>query len=147
MMVNLFWLMICSYALGVLAALIGRDRAVGRWLAAAGAVAGSIAGTALGLLVISSATPLTLISTRLLPLTGVALRLDGLGAFFLVVVGLIGFATAIYSVGYSEQYRGRYSLRLVGAMFNLLLLVLSLQVMADNALTFLILWEAMSLSA
>ena len=32
-------------------------------------------------------------------------------------------------------------------MFNLLLLALSLQVMADNALTFLILWEAMSLTA
>jgi hydrogenase-4 component B len=83
----------------------------------------------------------------LLPLTGLALRLDGLGAFFLVVVGLIGFAAAIYSVGYSAQYQERYSLRLVGTMFNLLLLVLSLQVMADNALTFLILWEAMSLSA
>jgi hydrogenase-4 component B len=146
-LLNLFWLMVSAYALGALAALIAGDRAVGRWLPAAGAVTGSIAGTALGLLVISSATPLTLASTRLLPLTGVALRLDGLGAFFLVVVGLIGFATAIYSVGYSEQYRGRYSLRLVGAMFNLLLLVLSLQVMADNALTFLILWEAMSLSA
>lgn len=146
-MVNLFWLMVSAYALGALAALIGGDRAVARWLPAAAAVAGSIAGTALGLLVISSGTPLTFASTRLLPLTGLALRLDGLGAFFLVVVGLIGFAAAIYSVGYSAQYQGRYSLRLVGTMFNLLLLVLSLQVMADNALTFLILWEAMSLSA
>lgn len=146
-MVSLFWLMVSAYALGTLAALIGGDRAVGRWLPAAAAVAGSIAGTALGLLVISSGTPLRFASTRLLPLTGVVLRLDGLGAFFLVVVGLIGFAAAIYSVGYSAQYRGRYSLRLLGTMFNLLLLVLSVQVLADNALTFLILWEAMSLSA
>jgi hydrogenase-4 component B len=146
-MVNLFWLMVSAYALGTLGALIGGERAVGRWLAAAAAVIGSIAGTVLGLLVISSGVPLGFASTRLLHLTGLALRLDGLGAFFLVVVGLIGFAAAIYSVGYSAQYQGRYSLRLVGAMFNLLLLVLSLQVMADNALTFLILWEAMSLSA
>src|SRR6266496_3816237 len=71
----------------------------------------------------------------------------GLGAFFLVVVGLVGCASAIYAFGYSAQYAGRYSLRLMGVMFNLLLLALSLQVMADNALTFLILWEAMSLTA
>jgi hydrogenase-4 component B len=32
-------------------------------------------------------------------------------------------------------------------MFNLLLLALSVQVMADNALTFLIAWEGMSLAA
>jgi hydrogenase-4 component B len=100
-----------------------------------------------GVLVIASGIPLTFTSARLLPLTGVALRLDGLGAFFLVVVGLVGCASAIYAFGYSAQYAGRYSLRLVGVMFNLLLLALSLQVMADNALTFLVLWEAMSLTA
>ena len=32
-------------------------------------------------------------------------------------------------------------------MLNVLLLALSVQVMADNALTFLIAWEVMSLSA
>src|SRR4029453_2479839 len=36
---------------------------------------------------------------------------------------------------------------MLGAMLNILLLSLSLQVIADNALTFLIAWEAMSLSA
>ena len=99
------------------------------------------------MLIIASGTPLQFASSRLLPLTGVALKLDGLGAFFLVVVGLVGCAASIYAFGYSGQYAGRYSLRLLGVMFNLLLLVLSLQVMADNAFTFLILWEAMSLTA
>jgi hydrogenase-4 component B len=70
-----------------------------------------------------------------------------LGAVFLIVIGLVGFASATYAFGYSRQYVGRYSLRLAGAVFNVLLLALSLQVMADNALTFLILWEAMSLAA
>jgi hydrogenase-4 component B len=146
-MLTLFLLMSSGYVLGALAALLGGHGTAGRWLAAAGATVGSIAGLSLGALVIASGSPLTFTSARLLPLTGVALRLDGLGAFFLVVVGLVGCAAAIYAFGYSAQYAGRYSLRLVGAMFNLLLLVLSLQVMADNALTFLILWEAMSLAA
>jgi hydrogenase-4 component B len=146
-MLTLFLLMSSGYVLGALAALLGGHGTAGRWLAAAGATVGSIAGLSLGVLVIASGSPLTFTSARLLPLTGVALRLDGLGAFFLVVVGLVGCAAAIYAFGYSAQYAGRYSLRLVGVMFNLLLLGLSLQVMADNALTFLILWEAMSLIA
>ena len=53
----------------------------------------------------------------------------------------------MYGFGYSAAYEGRYSLRLLGAMLNVLLLSLSVQVMADNALTFLMAWEAMSLSA
>jgi hydrogenase-4 component B len=146
-MLTLFLIMISAYLLGAFAALLGGRSAIGRWLVATGATVGSVGGLALGVLVIASGNTLTFTSARLLPLTGVALRLDGLGAFFLIVVGLVGCAAAIYAFGYSAQYAGRYSLRLVGAMFNLLLLALTLQVMADNALTFLILWEAMSLTA
>jgi hydrogenase-4 component B len=139
--------MLSAYSLGALAALLSGRSALARGFVAAGAAGGSIAGLALGLFVIASGAQLTVTSGQLLPITGVALRVDGLSAFFLVVVGLVGCAAAIYAFGYSAQYAGRYSLRLMGAMFNLLLLVLSLQVMADNALTFLILWEAMSLTA
>jgi hydrogenase-4 component B len=146
-MLSLFLVMISAYVLGALAALLSGRGAMARALVAAAAAVGSVAGLAMGALVIASGVPLTFTSSRLLPITGVALRLDGLGGFFLVVVGLVGCAVAIYAFGYSAQYAGRYSLRLMGAMFNLLLLALSLQVMADNALTFLILWEAMSLTA
>ena len=74
-------------------------------------------------------------------------RLDGLGGFFLIVVGLVGLAVAVYGHGYTAAYTGRYSMRMLGFLLNTLLLVLSLQVMAYNAFTFLFLWEAMSLSA
>ena len=146
-MLTLFLLMVSGYVFGALAALLGGQGNFARWLATAGAAFGSITGLALGLFIIATGNPLVLTSARLLPLTGVALKLDGLGAFFLIVVGLVGCAAAIYAFGYSRQYAGRYSLRFVGVMFNLLLLTLGFQVMADNALTFLILWEAMSLAA
>lgn len=146
-MLTLFLIMISAYLLGAFAALLGGRSVIGRWFVAAGGTVGSAAGLTLGLLVIASGNSLTFTSARFLPITGVALKLDGLGAFFLVVEGLVGCAAAIYAFGYSAQYAGRYSLRLLGVMFNLLLLALSLQVMADNALTFLVLWEAMSLTA
>src|SRR5207247_2039121 len=58
-----------------------------------------------------------------------------------------GAAASVYRFGYSAHYDGRYSLRLLGAMFNVLLLSLAVQVLADHALTFLVTWEARSLSA
>src|SRR6266487_2078496 len=147
MMLALFLTMLGAYGFGALAALVGGRGAVGRALAAVGALVGAGAALALGVGAIASGTPFTFALADLMPLTGVALRLDGLGAFFLVVIGLIGVAAAIYGFGYAAAYTGRYSLRLLGAMFNVLLLALSVQVMADNALTFLIAWEGMSLAA
>jgi hydrogenase-4 component B len=143
----LFLVMLAAYGFGALAALISTRAAACRALSAVGAVVGAGAGVALGALVLIERTPFMVTLLDLLPLTGAAMRIDGLGAFFLVIIGLVGGAAAIYGFGYSAAYTGRYSLRLLGAMFNLLLLALSVQVMADNALTFLIAWEGMSLAA
>lgn len=147
MILTLFIAMVSAYVLGAMAALLSGRGSIGRGFVSACAAVGSIAALSLGGTVIVSGASLTFASARFLPLTGIALRLDGLAAFFLIVIGLIGCAASIYALGYSAQYVGRYSLRLLGVMFNLLLLTLCLQVLADNALTFLILWEAMSLTA
>ena len=109
-------------------------------------LAGALAGVGLGAVCLGTGIVPT-VSTSFLPLTEFALRVDGLSAFFLIVVGVVGAAVSVYGFGYSAAYEGRYSLRLLGAMLNVLLLSLSVQVMADNALTFLMSWEAMSLSA
>ena len=147
MTLMLFFVMLFGYGFGAVGALTFGYGAFGRGLAALGAVVGAGAGFTLGVIALLSGQSLTVGLPRLLPLTGFALRLDGLGAFFLVVIGLVGMATALYGFGYSAVYEGRYSLRMMGAMLNVLLLSLSLQVLADNALTFLIAWEGMSLSA
>lgn len=139
--------MLCGYSFGAVMALLGIRGAIGRALVALGAATGAIATLLLGGIFLTSSASFEFTLAEILPLTGVTLRLDGLGAFFLIVVGLIGIATAIYGFGYSKAYEDRYSLRLTGTMFNVLLLSLSLQVMADNALTFLVVWEIMSLSA
>src|ERR1051326_1356456 len=146
-MQTLFILMISAYAAGALGALLIGRGVLGRGIAALGACIGSAAGLTLGLNAIIAGQAFTLTSARILPLTGLMVHLDGLSAFFLVIIGLLGVAAAIYGFGYSASYEGRYSLRMLGALLNVLLLSLTCCVMADNALTFLIAWEAMSLSA
>src|SRR3989449_5534230 len=147
MALPLFYLLLSGYGFGALTALVIGRGTIGRGLTAFGSVVGASSAMTLGGYVLIAAQPFTFGAAQVLPLTGLALRLDGLGAFFLVSVGLIGMAAAIYGLGYCAEYEGRYSVRFLGAMFNVLLLFLSLQVMADNALTFLIAWEGLSLSA
>ena len=134
-----------AYPVGVVAAL-GTRGALGRGLVAGCGLAGALAGLGLGAVCLGTGAVPTL-TAPFLPLTGLALRVDGLSAFFLIVIGVVGAAVSVYGAGYSAAYEGRYSLRLLGAMLNVLLLSLSVQVMADNALTFLMAWEVMALSA
>jgi hydrogenase-4 component B len=141
----LLTMLLVAYLTGAVAAL-GARGALGRGLVAGCGLAGALAGLGLGVVCLGTGLVPTL-GAAFLPLTGLALRVDGLSAFFLVVIGVVGAAATVYGFGYSAAYEGRYSLRLLGAMLNVLLLSLTVQVMADNALTFLMAWEAMSLSA
>ncbi len=83
-------LSVASYAAGALAALIFRGM-VGRALVAAGALGGSLVTLTLGAWCLATGATLAF-AAPWLPLTGLALRADGLSAFFLVVVGLGGAA-------------------------------------------------------
>src|SRR5262245_11620861 len=134
-----------AYAGGALAA-VGTRGTVARGIAGAGAVLGSLTALSLGLWCLSVGARPTL-PVPILPVSGLALRVDGLSAFFLVVVGVVGAASGVYGFGYSAQYEGRSSHRGLGPTFNVLLLSLVVQVTADNALTFLMTWEVMSLAA
>jgi hydrogenase-4 component B len=73
--------------------------------------------------------------------------LDRLGAFFLLVISVVSFAVSIYSIGYSKEYDGKYSIGLLGMLFNLFLLSMAFVVSASNAILFLVVWEAMSLTS
>jgi hydrogenase-4 component B len=148
-MQTFFLLMIIAYGLGAFAAMTGGRKSIGRWLVALGAVVGAGAGLVLGATVIATGTSFALSVPELLPLGGgLALRLDALGAFFLVVIGVGAIPAALYGAGYTAAYNdGRASLPLLGVMFNLFLLTMSLVTLADNVLTFLLMWEGMSLAS
>ncbi len=141
--------MFSAYAFGVISALGGGQSRLGRSLVALGAAVGAGAGLVLGVSVLLSGAPFALSIPQLLPLAGgLALRLDSLGAFFLILIGIGAIPAAIYGFGYSEAYEdGSASLRMLGVALNLFLLTMSLVTFADNALTFLLMWEGMSLTS
>jgi hydrogenase-4 component B len=146
---SLFFLMILAYTVGVLAALMGGTGKLGRGLAALGAALGAGAGMALGATVIVSGVSFSLFLPGLIPIAGgFVLQLDSLGAFFLILIGLVAIPAAIYGVGYTgADEDGHSSLRFLGIMFNLFLLSMALVTMAGNVLTFLLMWEGMSLTS
>jgi len=79
-----------------------------------------------------------------LPWLPMHLRLDALGAFFLLVLGALIVPVAIYSQGYLK-----YEQRLTPIAIFLPLFVLGMigVVLADDAFTFMLFWELMSVSS
>lgn len=82
-----------------------------------------------------------------IPFVEFTVRLDPLGAFFGMIVSLLGTALSIYSFGYVRGFYGRKNVGVLGAFFNTLLLATTLVFLADNAFFFLIVWEIMALTA
>jgi formate hydrogenlyase subunit 3/multisubunit Na+/H+ antiporter MnhD subunit len=147
-MILLFFLMVAGYAFGAAASVLSPNDGAARRLAAGGAVVGGGAGLAVAIGLLAMGGPLAVEAPALLSIAdGLAFDLDALGAFFLALVGLVAVPCGIYGAGYSEAYEGRYSVRFLGAMLNLFLLTMSLVPCAANVLTFLLVWEGMSLTS
>lgn len=78
------------------------------------------------------------------PLFSWTVRLDPLGAFFVLALGFVSAAVSIFSFGY---LRGNPGTGLLAFFYNVLLLSLALVFTASNAFFFLVAWEVMALSA
>jgi len=70
--------------------------------------------------------------------------LDRLSALFLFIAAIVVLASSIYSASYLKRYIGHYSLGALNAWYLLLFASIVLILIANDALTFLLAWEAMS---
>ncbi len=79
-----------------------------------------------------------------LPWIGANFRIDALSAFFLAVSGLGGASASLYAIGYGEheEMPGR-----VLPFYPAFLACMNLVALADDAFTFLVGWEFMSLTS
>jgi hydrogenase-4 component B len=79
-----------------------------------------------------------------LPWIGAHLRLDALSAFFLAVVDLGAMTASLFAIGYGEHESAPER---VVPFFPAFLAGMTLVVLADDAFTFLLSWEFMSLTS
>src|ERR1022692_2467831 len=83
----------------------------------------------------------------LIPYLQLTVKLDPLGAFFVLIVSFLALALSVYSFGYVRGFYGRKSVGVLAAFFNTLLMATTLVFTASNAFFFLIAWEIMALTA
>jgi hydrogenase-4 component B len=83
----------------------------------------------------------------LIPYLQLTVKLDPLGAFFVLIVSVLALALSVYSFGYVQGFYGRKNVGVLAAFYNALLMATTLVFTASNAFFFLIAWEIMALTA
>ena len=137
----------CVAALLALAlAAIGAARTkVGSFLVYGGSLIASLGALSFGMMTLIEGAPAeTMLLPVGLPGLGAHFRVDALSAFFLVVANLGGAAASLYGIGYGRHEKA--PLRVL-PFFPAYLAGMNLVVLADDAFSFLIAWEFMSLSS
>ncbi|MFD2234767.1 hydrogenase 4 subunit B [Phaeospirillum tilakii] len=128
-----------------LLAIVAGGRAATHRLVAAGCAAASLALLAAGIGQLFGGEPAPTVVLPLgLPWGAVHLRLDALSALFLVVVDFPAAAAALYTIGYASHLPEP---RRVTPFLPLFLFGMNGVLLADDAVTFLMAWEFMSLAS
>ena len=144
-------LIAACYGAGALSALLARWS--GRWALAAGhlaALAGAVAGLGVSLDVLLHDRILTQPLPALFPFARLSLSIDGLSAYFLLVVSVVAVAAAIYGPAYLRAHSpdaGRARQAAQGLALNVFLACMTFVCAAGDALTFLLCWEGMTLAS
>src|SRR5580765_7970533 len=150
--VNLLWLAILGYLLGGISgiAFFRKERAANVFTFGSATVA-SLCGLISAAVFLTGGAPAGSWQAELfpssIPYIRFSITVDPLGAYFVLIVSLLGVALSLYSLGYARGFFGRKNVGVLGAFFNALLLATTLTFVADNIWLFLIAWEIMALTA
>lgn len=132
-------------AAALLSLLFRRFSTVARYISGIAGMAASLVGSLAAIQVFRLGTG-TLELPGLSTLGHFVLQLDGLSAFMVGVISVLGFATSVYSISYAEEYDKRGAGEL-GFFNNLFIAAMLLVVSVANAFYFLIFWESMTLAS
>jgi hydrogenase-4 component B len=139
------WCVAALLGIGVLSVVCGRRPEVHRANYGSCIAASSVALAIAGAHLVSGGSAASTLTLPLgLPWLGAHFRLDALAAFFLVVVNLGGAAASLYALGYGRHEPAPHR---VLPFFPAFLAAMNLVVLADDAFTFLLSWEFMSLAS
>jgi len=131
------------------AALVIRAPRMSRIVGFAGAAAASCLGLVLTAVGALRGEPLRIPMPAPVPWAASELYVDGLAAFFLGIIFLVGFLSSLYALGYMREYddHGGHSGKAAPLFFNLLILCMAFVVASGDMLSFLLGWEGMSLAS
>jgi len=147
LMFDLFLVTFACFSAGAIGALVtARSPTLARVVGHGCALAGAIAALAFGLFGLTGGS-MELNVPDLLPIGGAAFGVDRLSAFFVMVIALGATPAALYAIGYTREYAGKHSLAGMAFAFNVFVAAMILVPLARNVLTFLALWEIMSLAS
>jgi hydrogenase-4 component B len=138
----IFFLGLC--ALGVVASIAVGERKAPIVLGVLGSVASAVLIWAAGAPLVSGVS-FHAAMWQLPGLSTVTVSFDGLSALFLLVSGLVFLPASIFAAGILDSYSGRYSLRAFSVLYFGLFATVVLIPLAGDAVSFLALWESMSI--
>ncbi|MBI2937487.1 MAG: hydrogenase 4 subunit B [Thaumarchaeota archaeon] len=145
---TLFQATIILYSMGALLALLLRGRKYSNLLTYLLPAAASLFAIVLSANVIFAKDALHISITRdALAQFGFDVFIDGISAFFILLIGLVSLAVSLYSVGYTKEYEGRKDTSILGFLFNIFILSMLLVVVSNSVFAFLVFWEVMSLTS
>lgn len=142
---ELFYLLNVCFLLGAVVSLgLSRYPKASSLLSNAFTLMGSLCGLLLSFHILGYGESLAIKGPKLIPWVEFSFFVDGLAAFFVLVVSILSLAFSLYSLGYNQGYYGK-SVGFLGFLANLFLLSMVWVLSANNALAFLIFWELMTL--
>jgi hydrogenase-4 component B len=143
--VTALWCVAALLAIAVPAVILGR-RPCGSRIVYGASLGGSLVAFAASLAhLLTDPTAASALTLPLgLPWLGAHFRVDALAAFFLVVVNLGGAVASLFGLGYGHHEPAPHR---VLPFFPAFLAGMNLVVLADDAFTFLLSWEFMSLAS
>ena len=131
-------------ALAAVAVAMRRSTAATRFVYGASMAIAVISLVAAGAHLVGMAAPVSLTLPLGLPWLGAHFRLDVLSAFFLLVIDLGALSASLFALGYGEHEEAPER---VLPFYPAFLAGMTLVLLADDAFTFLVSWEFMSLTS
>ncbi|CNG30374.1 hydrogenase 4 subunit B [Yersinia enterocolitica] len=144
---ELLWLSLLLYLAGaLLSLLLARRETLAIYASGLASLLGGLAGLFAAAPTLLGGGIITFTTAGPFPFVAFSLRLDPLAAFMLMVISLLVVITALYSLAYVQEYKGRGAWGM-GVFMNLFIASMVALVVVDNAFYFIIFFEMMSLAS
>ena len=142
----LFQIVISLFLGGALLGLVSRNSRFARPMIFIPSMLGSILTILFSVDVIMTKS-LSWTVPHILPFFNLEIFVDGISAFFMLMIGLVSFAISLYSLGYTKEYEVKKRISVFGFLFNIFILSMILVAGSNNGFFFLMFWELMSLTS